>query len=145
MRIGSQKRMTERFGLCGIARKNPFFMQLYADVTGQTIEVTSASETCALGAAIFAAVAAGPDAGGYRTENLGEAGRVALTLSEVHWYQRSIDHVPRGHTAGLAVKGDGLELLAELLRGLPRHDCLSLVVAKPQDAEPVAADVTSDS
>jgi hypothetical protein len=54
-------------------------------------------------------------------------------------YQRTIDHVPRGHTAGLAVTGDGLELLADLLRGLPRHDYLSLAASEYQDAEPIAA------
>lgn len=62
----------DRIVACGgIARKNPFFMQTYADVSGHAIEVTEASETCALGAAIFAAVAAGSEAGGY--DETGEA------------------------------------------------------------------------
>ncbi|MCX6358703.1 MAG: ribulokinase [Armatimonadetes bacterium] len=55
----------ERMVACGgIAEKNPFMMQTYADITGQTISVASSSQTCALGAAIFGAVAAGvyPDA-----------------------------------------------------------------------------------
>ncbi len=76
------------------------------------------------------------DSRGYLTEELGEVGRVALTLREVHWYQRTIDHIPRGHTAGLAVTGDGLELLAGLLSSLPPHECLALVAADPQGAEP---------
>jgi hypothetical protein len=70
------------------------------------------------------------EAGGYRTEELGETGPVALTLREVHWYRQTLDHVPRGHTAGLALVGQGLELLAGLLRGLPAHDSLSLVAAE---------------
>lgn len=49
----------------GIAEKNPMLMQIYADVDGQPISVTRSSQTCALGAAIFGAVAAGPDEGGY--------------------------------------------------------------------------------
>ena len=73
---------------------------------------------------------------GYRNDELGVAGPVALTLREVHWYQRTIDHVPRGHTAGLAVTGDGLELLASMLSGLQPHEYLWLVAPERQDAEP---------
>jgi L-ribulokinase len=40
----------------GIAEKNPFVMQIYADVTGRPMKVSRAAQTCALGAAIFGAV-----------------------------------------------------------------------------------------
>jgi hypothetical protein len=70
----------------------------------------------------------------YRTEEIGETGPVALTLREVHWYRRTLDHVPRGHTAGLVLMGQGLEQLAGLLRGLPPHECLSLVAAEGEDS-----------
>ncbi len=43
----------------GIAEKNALLMQIYADVDGQPISVADSSQTCALGAAIFGAVAAG--------------------------------------------------------------------------------------
>ncbi len=43
----------------GLAQKNPFLMQTYADITGRPIAVADSSETCAKGAAIFAAAAAG--------------------------------------------------------------------------------------
>lgn len=43
----------------GIAEKNPLLMQIYADVTGCTMRVSSSSQTCALGAAVTAAVHAG--------------------------------------------------------------------------------------
>lgn len=43
----------------GIAEKNPLLMQIYADVTGCTMRVSSSSQTCALGAAVSAAVLAG--------------------------------------------------------------------------------------
>jgi L-ribulokinase len=50
----------------GIAEKNPLVMQIYADVTGLEMKIARSSETCALGAAIAGAVAAGPAAGGYK-------------------------------------------------------------------------------
>jgi hypothetical protein len=70
---------------------------------------------------------------GYYTEELGEVGQIALTLSGAQFYQRNIDHVPRGHSAGLTVTGDGLELLAQLLCQLPRHEFLTLVAPDPND------------
>jgi len=49
----------------GLAVRNPLLMQIYADVTGRPMKVSRSDQTCALGAAIFGAVAAGPDAGGF--------------------------------------------------------------------------------
>ncbi|GIQ63741.1 hypothetical protein PACILC2_23090 [Paenibacillus cisolokensis] len=40
-------------------------MQIYADVTGREIKIADSVQTAALGAAMFGAVAAGPEAGGY--------------------------------------------------------------------------------
>lgn len=43
----------------GIAQKSEFLMQLLSDVLGKTIHVSKSVQACALGAAIYAAVAAG--------------------------------------------------------------------------------------
>lgn len=67
----------ERVVNCGgIAEKNPFVMQVYADVTGRPMMVSRSSQTCALGAAMAGAVAAGPNAGGFDGF---EAARRAMT------------------------------------------------------------------
>jgi len=49
----------------GIAQKNPFLMQLYADVLGREIRVARSAQTSALGSAIMGALAAGKQNGGY--------------------------------------------------------------------------------
>jgi L-ribulokinase len=43
----------------GLAQKNPLLLQIYADVTGRPIRVAASKQTCALGAALHGAVAAG--------------------------------------------------------------------------------------
>lgn len=51
----------------GLAVKNPFLMQIYADITGRPMKVSRSEQTCALGAAIFGAVAAGQGQSGFST------------------------------------------------------------------------------
>jgi L-ribulokinase len=51
----------------GLAVRSPLLMQIYADITGRPMKVSRSEQTPALGAAIFGAVAAGKEAGGYAT------------------------------------------------------------------------------
>jgi len=51
----------------GIAEKNPLVMQIYADITGLEMRVARSAQTCALGAAMAGAVAAGRRGDGHET------------------------------------------------------------------------------
>lgn len=43
----------------GLAKKNPLLMQIYSDVTGLPISIAASEQTCALGSAMYGALAAG--------------------------------------------------------------------------------------
>ncbi len=51
--------VNEVIGAGGIAQKSSYVMQTMADVLGLPVKITKAKESCALGAAMFASVAAG--------------------------------------------------------------------------------------
>lgn len=64
----------------GIPAKNPFLMQVYADITGYPQRLSQSTQTSALGAAICGAVAAGSQHGGYDT--IPQAQQAMCTFSE---------------------------------------------------------------
>lgn len=59
--------INELYACGGLAEKNPLLMQVYSDITGLEIRVAESAQTCALGAAVLGAVAAGSANGGYDT------------------------------------------------------------------------------
>lgn len=67
----------------GIVRKNPLMMQIYADILGKTIYTVSTDQGSAFGASVYAAVAAGTEAGGYVSIN--EAARSMGTIGDVKY------------------------------------------------------------
>ena len=66
----------------GLASKNPFLMQIYADIIGRPMKVSRSDQTPALGAAMFGAVAAGKQLSGFSC--IEEAQRVMTGIKEVY-------------------------------------------------------------
>ncbi|WP_053217902.1 ribulokinase [Virgibacillus senegalensis] len=57
----------ELYACGGLPQKNKLLMQIYADVTNRTIRIADSRQTPALGAAMFSAVAAGKEQGGFNS------------------------------------------------------------------------------
>lgn len=57
--------VNELYACGGLPQKNALLMQIYADVTNREIKVAASKQTPALGAAMFGAVAAGAEKGGF--------------------------------------------------------------------------------
>jgi L-ribulokinase len=70
-------KVSEVINCGGIAEKSPLVMQIYADVTGREMKVSRSAQSCALGAAIAAAVTAG----GYK--NFAEAQTAMCGIKKV--------------------------------------------------------------
>lgn len=75
--------VNELYACGGIASKDDFMMQIYADVTNMEIRIGASSQTPALGAAMFAAVAAGRERGGH--DSIFEAAKVMGKVREKYF------------------------------------------------------------
>ena len=73
----------------GLPSRNKLLMQIFADVTGRSINVIASEHGGALSAAMHAAVAAGPAMGGY--ESIAEATKSMTRLSD-QVYQPILEH-----------------------------------------------------
>lgn len=84
-------------GLGGVAKKSPYIMQMMADVMNMPIRIHRTEQTCAIGAAMFAATAAGiyPNVEaamqamgqGFEAEYLPDAGRAAIYAQRYERYK----------------------------------------------------------
>jgi L-ribulokinase len=70
----------ELYAAGGIAEKDPFMMQIYADVTNREIRISGSPQAPALGSAMFGAVAAGKERGGY--DSIVEAAKVMAKVKD---------------------------------------------------------------
>jgi L-ribulokinase len=77
-------------GCGGLPERNHLLMQIYADVTGRTWKLAASPQTSALGSAMFAAVAAGAEAGGYAT--IKEAAAKMAHLRDETYVPNEADH-----------------------------------------------------
>ncbi|MHC4738961.1 MAG: ribulokinase [Planctomycetota bacterium] len=79
-------KVSEVINCGGISEKNPLLMQIYADVTGREMKISRSAQSCALGAAIAAAVAGG----GY--DNFAEAQEAMCGVKDVIYKPISQNH-----------------------------------------------------
>lgn len=70
----------ELYACGGLPQKNKLLMQIYADVMDREIKIAASKQTPALGAAMFGAVAAGAEKGGYN--NIVEAAQKMARVRE---------------------------------------------------------------
>ncbi|MEW6456457.1 MAG: ribulokinase [Acidobacteriota bacterium] len=80
----------ELYACGGLAEKNSLLMQIFSDVTGRKIKMAKSSETSALGAAMFGAVAAGKENGGY--ESIFEAAEKMAGLKDTVYVPDKENH-----------------------------------------------------
>lgn len=73
----------ELYAAGGIAEKNKLMMQIYSDVTNREIRISASPQTPALGSAMFGAVAAGKENGGY--DSIVEAARHMSKVQEDYY------------------------------------------------------------
>ena len=74
----------------GIADKDEMMMQIYADVTNREIRLCGSSQACALGSAMFGAVAAGKERGGY--DSVAEAAEHMASLKDLVYRPNPENH-----------------------------------------------------
>ena len=74
----------------GLAVKNAALMQIYADVIGRPMKISRSDQTCALGAAIFGAIAAGTVESGY--DSVADAQRALCRLRETVYQPNPANH-----------------------------------------------------
>ncbi len=79
--------INELYACGGIAEKDEMMMQIYADVTNKEIRISASSQAVALGSAMFGAVAAGREKGGY--DSISEAARYMSKVKESYYKPNS--------------------------------------------------------
>jgi L-ribulokinase len=108
----------------GLAIKNKLMMQIYADITGRPMKISRSEQTPALGAGIFASVAAGKKVGGYDSVDVASqamtgSGKVYIPIKEHHEVYRKLYALYRQLHDGFGTKqwnGNMFNVMKELLQ-----------------------------
>ena len=74
----------------GLAERNEMLMQIYADVTNREFKIAASPQACALGAAMWGAVAAGKARGGY--DNIADAAEKMARVKDKTYKPISENH-----------------------------------------------------
>jgi len=93
----------------GISQKSPYVMQMCADVIGREIAVASSEQCCALGAAIFAAVAGGVYEDAQQAQKA-----MASPISQIYKPNSATQAVRAQRYGGYRELGQHLEQISEL-------------------------------
>lgn len=64
----------------GLPERSAFLMQIYSDITGREFKIAESAQTCALGSAMWGAVAAGAERGGY--DDIAEAAKYMARVKD---------------------------------------------------------------
>ncbi|MFA5865551.1 MAG: ribulokinase [Phycisphaerae bacterium] len=83
-------KIDELYACGGLSERNNLVMQIFSDVTGRTIKIARSGQAGALGSAMHAAVAAGPQAGGYA--DMAEAAKAMAGLKEKQYFPNEENH-----------------------------------------------------
>ena len=83
----------------GLAVRNAALMQTYADVVGRPMKISRSDQTCALGAAIFGAMAAGTVESGF--DSVADAQRALCRLREIVYQPNPANHARYTRLYGL--------------------------------------------
>ena len=75
--------VNEFYAAGGIAEKNPFIMQIYADIINKKIKISGSPQAPALGSAMFGAVAAGKNKGGF--DNIIDAAKTMAKVKKEYY------------------------------------------------------------
>jgi L-ribulokinase len=107
----------------GLAMKNKLMMQIYADITGCPMKISRSDQTPALGAGLFASVAAGKISGGYDSVDEAEkamtgTGKQYLPIKDRHETYKKLYTLYRQLHDGFGTKqwnGNMFNVMKELL------------------------------
>ena len=120
----------------GLADKSPLALQIYADVTGRTFKLSASEQTSGLGSAMFGAVAAGVEAGGYATIEDAAAAMARLkdrTYEPIAANRAAYDVLYREYVRLHDYFGRGGNDVMKVLRGL-RAEARAVDISAPVQA-----------